>query len=134
MKTLFIVAVVITVTPLLLSGAEPSAFAAGTLDNPNPYGLTKNEKIILENKKHLRKVEVYSNNQANEVESLRDRLDGLQSVVESISRKSHKNKISLQKLIKQNDLEVKSSNEYDKRLSKVTQVNTKNNTLLLLSL
>lgn len=39
--------------PLFLSAAEPSAFGAGNLDNPEPYGLTSNEKVILQNKNKL---------------------------------------------------------------------------------
>ncbi len=37
--------------------AEPSAFEAGNLDSPNPYGLTKDEKYILENKKNIQKLQ-----------------------------------------------------------------------------
>ncbi len=123
----FIVTVVATVTtPFLLYSAEPSAFGAGNLNNPEPYGLTNSEKVILKNKNSLRKVEIKSNNQANEVDSLRERLDGFQGIIESISRKSHSNKINLEKLKSQNLLELENSNEYEKRLSEVTQTNTKN--------
>ena len=112
--------------PLLLSSAEPSAFGAGNLDSPNPYGLTSNEKVILENKKTLRKVEVKSNNQANEVDSLRERLDGLQNIIESLSRKSHNNKVNLQKINDQNVEESQTTDEYEKRLSEITQSNAQN--------
>ena len=37
--------------------AEPSAFEAGNLDSPNPYGLTKDEKYILANKKNIQKLQ-----------------------------------------------------------------------------
>jgi len=47
--------------PILLTGAalfaappqEPSAFGAGNLDNPNPYGLSDDEKHILQNKQAI---------------------------------------------------------------------------------
>lgn len=39
--------------PILLSAAEPSAFGAGDLSNENPYGLTSNEKVILDTKKEI---------------------------------------------------------------------------------
>jgi len=106
--------------------AEPSAFGAGDLNSPNPYGLTSNEKVILETKKTLNQVSVKSNNQANELDSLRERIDGLQSIIESLSRKAHNNKINLQKLHEENTLSNETSNEYDKRLSEIVQANTQN--------
>jgi hypothetical protein len=36
-----------------LGAAEPSAFGAGNLDSPAPYGLTPSEKHILKNKEML---------------------------------------------------------------------------------
>mgnify|MGYP000629728450 CR=1 FL=1 len=38
---------------VFLFGAEPSAFKAGDLDNPNPYGLTSAEKKILEQNQNI---------------------------------------------------------------------------------
>ena len=43
--------------------AEPSAFEAGNLDSPNPYGLTKDEKYILENKRNIQKLQKIINKQ-----------------------------------------------------------------------
>ena len=123
MNTFTLTAFIAVTVPLFLHSAEPSAFGAGNLNNPEPYGLTSNEKVILQNKKTLRKVEVKSNNQANEVDSLRERLDGLQSIIESLSRKSHKNKINLQKLNDKNTHESETADEYEKRLSDITQAN-----------
>ena len=123
MKRSLIVTSLLTFLPLTLISAEPSAFSAGNLNNPNPYGLTSSEKALLENKKNLRKVVVKSNNQANEVDSLRERIDGLQTVLESLSRKTQDNKISLKKLHIKNSQESNSSNEFDKRLSEFTQIN-----------
>jgi TolA-binding protein len=125
MKKSICVVALTALVPLLLISAEPSAFGAGDLNNPKPYGLTSNEKVILETKKKLHTVVVKSNNQANEVDSLRERLDGLQSVIESLSRKSHKNKLELQKLQESNELKYQSSDEYEKRLSEVVESNSK---------
>ncbi len=126
MVKLTLTASLAVIVPILLQSAEPSAFGAGNLSNPKPYGLTSNEKVILQNKKTLRKVEVKSNNQANEVDSLRERLDGLQSIIESLSRKSHNNKINLKKLNEKNTQELETSDEYEKRLSDVSQINSEN--------
>ena len=109
--------------PTLLISAEPSAFGAGDLNSPNPYGLTSNEKVILETKQTLKKVSVKSNNQANELDSLRERIDGLQSIIESLSRKAHNNKVNLQKLNEISSLSSQTSDEYDKRLSEIVQAN-----------
>jgi len=106
--------------------AEPSAFGAGDLSNPTPYGLTSNEKVVLQNKDKLQKVVVKSNNQANEVDSLRERIDGLQTIIESLSRKSQNNKINIQKISEKNISELETSDEYEKRVSEVTQKNAEN--------
>lgn len=117
---------IIAAFPLFLISAEPSAFGAGDLTSSNPYGLTSKEKVILETKKKLKKVAVKSNNQANELDSLRDRLDGLQSVIESLSRKAHNNKVKIQQQEELHALSDKSSNEYEKRLSEIVQTNSEN--------
>jgi len=126
MKHSKIVTLLVTAVPLILSSAEPSAFGAGNLDNPTPYGLTSAEKIILQNKDKLHKVVVSSNNQANEVDSLRERIDGLQSIIENLSRKSHNNKIDITKLENKNSENIQNSDEYAKRLSNVVQSNSEN--------
>ena len=126
MKRSVLVVLVTTAVPLLLISAEPSAFGAGDLSNPEPYGLTSNEKVILDNKDKLHKVVVKSNNQANEVDSLRERIDGLQSIIESLSRKAHNNKINFNRLNEENALKTENSDEYEKRLSEVVGNNSEN--------
>jgi TolA-binding protein len=118
----------------ILSCSEPSAFGAGDLTNPSPYGLTSNEKVILDTKTQLKKVAIKSNNQDNKLNSLRDRIDGLQSIVESLSRKSHTNKLSIEK---QNELIVensKNNDEFQSRIEELAQSNTEklNNMKLVL--
>ena len=120
MKRSFIT-ILLTTLPALLIGSEPSAFGAGDLTSSTPYGLTSSEKVILETKQTLNKVSVKSNNQANELDSLRDRIDGLQGIIESISRKTHENKMELQKFQDSNELKSKSSDEYEKRLAELVQ-------------
>lgn len=126
MKRSVLVVLLTSAVPLLLISAEPSAFGAGDLNNPNPYGLTSNEKIILQNKDKLHKVTVKSNNQANEVDSLRERIDGLQSIIESLNRKAHNNKVNLSKLSEESLEKSQNSDEYEKRLSEVVQSNSEN--------
>jgi TolA-binding protein len=121
-KSLFFISILF-IFSLNLVSAEPSAFGAGDLTKAQPYGLTSSEKVLLENKKAIRKVFVKSNNQENEVDSLRERVDGLQTVIESLSRKSHKNKIAINKLNDTNAKNLKSSSEFQKRISNFSQAN-----------
>jgi TolA-binding protein len=123
MKRSFII-ILLTTLPALLISSEPSAFGAGDLTSSTPYGLTSSEKVILETKQTLNKVSVKSKNQANELDSLRDRIDGIQGIVESISKKTHENKMELQKFRDSNDLRSKSGDEYEKRLADRVQSNS----------
>ena len=116
-----IIALLAVILPHYLTAAEPSAFGAGDLNNPNPYGLTSTEATILETKKNLNKVVVKSNNQANEVDSLRERVDGLQTIIESINTSTHNNKLKIKSLEDENSRK----SEYDKRIIESIQVNTK---------
>jgi TolA-binding protein len=115
----------VAINSLYMAAAEPSAFGAGNLDNPNPYGLTSSEKTVLETKKALKNVVVNTNNQANKVDSLRERIDGLQSIVESLSRKSQENKTTLLELQNKSSEDLKNSDEYEKRLGQAVELNTK---------
>ncbi len=123
MKYSRIVFLLSCVLPVFLPAAEPSAFGAGDLTSSNPYGLTSNEKVILDTKKKLHTVSVKSNNQADKLDSLRERIDGLQSVIESLSRQAHNNKIDLKNQTQANELKSNNSSEYEKRLSELAQKN-----------
>jgi len=108
----------------VLVGAEPSAFGAGDLSNPSPYGLTSSEKEILETKKRLKKVAIKSSSQESKLNSLRERIDGMQSIVESLGRETHNNKIVLEKLEAKQENFFLSNNEYQKRLNEAVLNNT----------
>ena len=126
MKRSAIVSLLIVATaPIYLFAAEPSAFGAGDLSSPEPYGLTSSEKVILETKDKLKKVAQKSNSQASQLDSLRERIDGLQSIVESISRKTHNNKINLEKLKEEESSSFANSNEYQTRLAESIEQNSK---------
>lgn len=124
MKSIYLVVIFAAIVPFNLSGAEPSAFGAGNLETSQPYGLTPSEKVILQNKNKLNKVVVNSNNQANKVDSLRERIDGLQTIIEGLSKKSQENRLELKELQKKNTEELIATNEYEKRLSEISQANS----------
>lgn len=92
----------VVIFPLLLtvaaSATEPSVFGAGDLNNPNPYGLTHEEKLILENKKELQSVIQKNNMQNAKVETVAERLDGMQGIIEGLGQRSNEQGIILQKL------------------------------------
>ncbi len=120
-----ILAVLSTATlPIFLFGAEPSAFNAGNIESSEPYGLTQSEKLIFENKQKLHKIAVKTSKQENKVESLRQRIDGLQTVLENLTKKSHKNKIELQKLKDNNSLSIQNITQYNDRISKAVEENS----------
>jgi TolA-binding protein len=108
---------------LILNADEPSAFGAGDIDSPTPYGLTKEEKLLLQNKDNLQRVTVKSNNQSNELQSLRDRLDGFQSIIENLSRKSHKNNLEIKNINKIREDADSSSKEFQARLLDMSNKN-----------
>lgn len=120
-----IIALLAIILPSYLLSAEPSAFGAGNLNNPNPYGLSSTEATLLETKKNLQKVVVKSNNQANEVDSLRERIDGLQTIIETISSTSRENQLKLKSNENEMSLQRDNKSEYDKRVMESIQVNSK---------
>ncbi len=110
-------------SPVLLLRAEPSAFGAGDITSNNPYGLTKDEKVLLATEKKLKTVSDKSKSQASQLDSLRERVDGLQSIIESLSRKAQSNKMNLQNIQHSSDISFGNINEYQKRLSLSIQEN-----------
>lgn len=78
--------------------AEPSAFGAGNLDSSEPYGLTTVEKKIVENQKNLQNAKYQSRDNSAQLASLRERMDGLQTVMEGLAQQSRSNKLSLSAL------------------------------------
>ncbi|MDD2829306.1 MAG: tetratricopeptide repeat protein [Sulfuricurvum sp.] len=81
-----------------LLASEPSAFGAGDLNNPNPYGLTHEEKLIQENKKEIEGIAHKNNLQTAKVESVSERLDGMQGIIEGLSQSVNEQKIAISNL------------------------------------
>lgn len=113
-----------TIFSLNLYSAEPSAFGAGNLDNPEPYGLNSSEKAVLKNKNEIQNIITKTKNQTYQMDSMRERIDGLQSVVENLTRNSHQNKIDLHHLEEKFIRDLNNSTEYEKRLSDISQKNS----------
>jgi TolA-binding protein len=64
---------------------EPSAFGAGNLDSPNPYGLSEDQKHILANKKAIEEIRKRLLKQQQTIERNSERLDGIQSLMEGLN-------------------------------------------------
>ncbi len=110
--------------PAVEAASEPSAYGAGDLESSHPYGLTREEKVLLETKKQLQHVEIKTKTQDSKVESLRERIDGLQSVIEGLAQKNHQLQIQLQELSKKIKNDEFSVDEYQKRLEALATQNS----------
>lgn len=110
---------------LVASAAEPSVFGAGDLNNPNPYGLTNEEKLILENKKEIQSVIQKHNAQNSKVETVTERLDGLQAIVEGLAQSNNEYKITLKKLQEAEATEANTTSNIDD-VKKQVIANTEN--------
>ncbi|MCI4400400.1 MAG: tetratricopeptide repeat protein [Campylobacteraceae bacterium] len=76
-----------SVAAVFLFGAEPSAFKAGDLDLPNPYGLTSSEKKIVEQNKNIQNISTKLFDTAQSQIELRNEIDGIKSLVVGHSEK-----------------------------------------------
>lgn len=116
--------IIVSLLSSLVCASEPSVFGAGNLNNPNPYGLTHEEKLIQENKKEIQGIAYKNNLQNAKVESVTERLDGMQAIVEGLSQSVNDHKISLQKM---NELIVdQNKSKSMDELNKQNAVNSEN--------
>jgi len=78
--------------------AEKSAFGAGDLNSPSPYGLTKAEKHILNNKETLEDIDGTVRKNRTRISTLEESLSGMKSIVEGLNETGRDGKLSLQSL------------------------------------
>ncbi len=78
--------------------AEKSAFGAGDLNSPSPYGLTKAEKHILDNKETLNDIDGTVRKNRSRISTLEESLSGVRSIVEGLNESGHNEKVSLETL------------------------------------
>lgn len=108
----------------VVAASEPSAYGAGDLNSPDPYGLTPEEKALLETKRKLQSVEITTKTQDNKVNSLRERIDGLQTIIEGLARKNHANELKIKKLGEKLQNDEINVDEYQKRVEALVAQNT----------
>jgi TolA-binding protein len=75
------------VLSVVAATSEPSAFGAGDLDSSHPYGLSEEEYHILKNKRAIEALQKSFIKQQQVVQENRERLDGLQSIIEGLSER-----------------------------------------------
>ena len=84
-----------------IAGAEEvSAFGAGDLNSKNPYGLSSAEKNILKNKKTLGNIDSKVKDVKLSLESINERIDGLESIYEGDSQKLNESVLKLNDIFK----------------------------------
>jgi len=89
----------ILIASTLTAASEVSVFGAGNLNSKKPYGLTSTEKYILKNKKELGSIDTKVKSVKTTIESLNERIDGLESIYEGDSQKLNSTTIELSKVI-----------------------------------
>ncbi len=87
MRTLMKETLLLTLLSAPLLYGEVSAFGAGDLDSDNPYGLSESEKVIFANKKATLQNRRDIKSLKLKISDMQESLEGLRSVVESLSEK-----------------------------------------------
>ncbi len=77
--------------PVVALSNEPSAFSAGDINSPNPYGLTSGEKKILQSNQKVSEVKA-------ELGSVTEQLEGMRSVIDGYNNKIAKMDERMRKL------------------------------------
>lgn len=102
----------LSLTASLMLASEPSAFSAGDLESKTPYGLTKTEKYILENKENLSDLKTKLIQMENSVSELRNALEAFRSLTAGGNEKLY----SVAKQLSQMENDVKLQNDYQKKI------------------
>ncbi|RXK13012.1 hypothetical protein CP965_04200 [Halarcobacter mediterraneus] len=112
----FLITSTITVT-----ADEVSVFGAGDLDSKNPYGLNSAEKNILKNKKTLGSIDSKVKDVKYNLNSVNERIDGLESIYEGDSQKLNKTVLKLNEIIKKVE---ENSTKNEKNFSDIESLKT----------
>jgi tetratricopeptide (TPR) repeat protein len=95
---------------------EVSAFGAGDILLSTPYGLTSTEKFVLKNKNKLDKFDINVKGVKNSLNMLSERIDGIEYVIESDSKKLHTTFNNLNELSNKYDLNLQRFDESEKNI------------------
>jgi TolA-binding protein len=96
--------------------AEPSVFGAGNLSIDNPYGLTKTEKVILENKESIKDLEKANSSLRRLINKNSGSINTIKNLVNNVGKKTHEHKLKINSIMK--DIEhLMSVTNSDKQLN-----------------
>lgn len=115
-------------TSVLLS-AEVSVFGAGDLNSQNPYGLSQSEKKILETKQKVETVDTSVRVVKSDLQTINERLQGLESIFEGEGNKINKISHSLSNMEAQsskNQQDIESLKTVVNQLLAMQEENLKN--------
>lgn len=73
--------------PVVVLSSEPSAFSAGDINNPNPYGLTSSEKKIHQNNQKVANLNESVGTVKAELGTVTEQIEGLRSVLDGYNTK-----------------------------------------------
>jgi TolA-binding protein len=109
---------------LVAQQQQLSAFGAGNLDSNTPYGLSNDEKAIYSNKKNIEQLRRRSFSASDKINSLRERIDGLQTILEGMGNTANKSATSLKSLSQNIQNITKDETQYRVKVQKAIDANT----------
>jgi len=110
----------------LAAFAEKSAFGAGNLDSPNPYGLTSAEKKILDNKNTIGNIKGTSRKNQSRLDRVEESVSGMQSIVEGLNENGRSQKLQLQELHTQMNAGTETSTALNVKLDEIILTHDEN--------
>lgn len=110
----------------LAAFAEKSAFGAGNLDSPNPYGLTSAEKKILDNKNTLDNIKGTSRKNISRLDRVEESVSGMQSIVEGLNENGRSQTLKLQELQTQMTTSTEASASLNLKLDEIILTHNEN--------
>ncbi|MCI7363788.1 MAG: hypothetical protein MSH23_02005 [Campylobacter lanienae] len=115
--------------------AEVSVFDAGNINKENPYGLTENEKVLLNNKKKVDRLDQNIGTMQSDVSLVQENIEGVKSLLDGINKRilametritELENSVNLQKATNSNDIsnlksQIKTTQtQHDKDIKNIT--------------
>jgi TolA-binding protein len=116
---------------ITLEAQEISAFGAGDLSSPNPYGLTSVEESVLKNKNKSDKLDTNIKTVNNLLELINERMDGLNTIIDGDSQKLHTTTNTLKTFIEKCNIDIKFLNKNDNNTKLVINKLSNDQALLL---
>jgi len=110
----------------LAAFAEKSAFGAGDLNSPNPYGLTSAEKNILDNKNTIGNIKGTSRKNQSRIDRVEESVSGMQSIVEGLNENGRSQTLKLQELQTQMTASTETSEAMNIKLDEIVLTHDEN--------